>query len=250
MKRTETPDAIEELRKLLSDSPLPGAAAQDRLAPADRSGSRKSDSKSDSGARSSREQSRTPRTQSRAAVLILLYPMDPSATNPANGSHGAEEKPLHLPLILRPEDGTPHAGQISLPGGRHEGDEEFPLETALRETREELGIDPDSIEVLGVLSPLHVRVSEVTVTPVVAYTESVPAIEPDPREVADHFHAPLDAFLGGIRLGSFDARGVIIEAPYYPTSAGRVWGATAMILAEFIELYSAARREGKREKER
>ena len=244
MKRADTTDTIKKLRKFLAHHSLPGASAQGRLAPSDR----KTDRENDSGARSYREQPRTPRTQSRAAVLILLYPMSPPFSK--TGAPITRKNRLHLPLILRPNDGTPHAGQISLPGGRHEGDEEFPVETALRETQEELGIHPSSLDILGSLSPLHVRVSEVTVTPVVAYTGSLPEIIPDPKEVADYFHAPLDAFLSGVRLGSFDTRGTMIEAPYYPTAAGRVWGATAMILAEFIEIYSAARRESKEEKER
>jgi 8-oxo-dGTP pyrophosphatase MutT (NUDIX family) len=159
-----------------------------------------------------------------AAVLILLYP------------DGEEGEP-HIPLILRPEDETPHAGQIALPGGRREGDEAYPLATALRESREELGIPGELIRPIGTLSPLYVGVSHVTVTPVVGCAKERPPFEPDRREVDVCFSIPVSSFFQRPLWGEFDARGISIPAPYYPTEAGKVWGATAMMLSELISIW-------------
>jgi len=157
-------------------------------------------------------------------VLILLYP---------DGDVGEP----HIPLILRPEDETPHAGQISLPGGRREGEEEYPVSTALRECREELGILEDLIRPIGSLSPLYVGVSDVTVTPVIGCTVERPEFEPDEREVEACFSIPISRFLQPPLRGEFDARGIRLTAPYYPTEAGKVWGATAMMLSELVKIW-------------
>lgn len=208
----------DELNNLISRGELPGPAAHRELAPFGRSVETPPEP-ADSGAG----------TSYRAAVLILLYPA------------GAQSR-LHLPLILRTDDGGIHAGQIALPGGRHEGSEDFPTATALRETEEELGIAPQLVRTIGALSPLYVGVSATTVTPVVARTNAEPKINPDPREVADYFSVPLQQFFRRPESGIFTARGHHITAPYFATTAGRVWGATAMMLAELAELFRRRKR--------
>ena len=109
-----------------------------------------------------------------AAVLILLR----------STSEG-----VRLPLIVRRSvDGDAHAGQISLPGGRREHGEDI-LETALRETREELGIDTGGIEILGRLSPQRIPVSAFEVHPFVGWSQEEFDYDPEPTEVQRVFES-------------------------------------------------------------
>jgi len=164
----------------------------------------------------------------KAAVLILLYPF---------GSNSA----LHLPLIRRPDEDPLHPGQIALPGGRHKEGESFPVETALRESQEELSIEPESVRVIGELSPLYVGVSSAMVTPVIGRTDRRPSMRADPREVVAFFSISVSSLLSQVpRFGYFESQGGDIRAPYYLSEAGRIWGATAMILAELLELFHQA----------
>ena len=160
-------------------------------------------------------------------VLILLYP------------HDGE---LYFALMRRtdhPEDR--HKGQISLPGGRHEAADADYRATALREAREELGIALEAYELLGTLSTLYIPPSNFYVYPSVAYTPVRPAFVPDPGEVAELIEVPLRTLL--------DPRTRIVEEwtmpqlndtrvmmPHYHIDGHKVWGATAMVLAEFAAL--------------
>jgi 8-oxo-dGTP pyrophosphatase MutT (NUDIX family) len=206
-------EIIAPLSSFLEEGPLPGGRAHRRLAPRRRAGHED---------RSGRAMFGFP-THSWAAVLILLYPEAP-------------DDRLHLPLILRPDDDTPHAAQIGLPGGRHEDEERYPTQTALRECREELGVADETVRPLGFLTPLYIAVSDVTVTPVVGFVPGRPVLSPAPAEVERCFSVPVEQFLRGALVGEFDVRGTVIQAPFYDTDAGRVWGATAMIMAEFVEI--------------
>ncbi len=209
---------LRALADHISRYSLPGASAHRRLAPE----GRPLEPPSPVSTRKT--------AQRRAAVLILL--------------HYPEESPeadLHIPFILRPPDDLHHADQIALPGGMHEGDEPYPVATALRETNEEIGIDREQLQLLGPLSPLYVGVSNVSVTPVVGYSPKALVFRPDPKEVADYFILPLSVFRAELRWTEFEARGERVRAPYYPTEAGRIWGATAMMLAELIEIWERVR---------
>ncbi|MFP4618169.1 MAG: NUDIX hydrolase [Spirochaetaceae bacterium] len=203
---------------------LPGRSAHYRMAPPGRPldipGSLYSSSLESSSSESS---SSGQGAYKRAAVLLLLYPAGPRGD-------------IHLPLILRPEDDAVHGGQIAFPGGHHEKGEGFPVDTALREAQEELGIERESVHVIGELSPLFVGVSGVIVTPVLASAREKPEMTPDPVEVAAFFSIPLQQFREKPLCGEFASRRGSLKAPYFATEAGRVWGATAMILSELIEL--------------
>jgi 8-oxo-dGTP pyrophosphatase MutT (NUDIX family) len=162
-----------------------------------------------------------------AAVLILLY---------------EEEGTLRFPLQRRRAvDGDPHGGQISLPGGAREGREKVE-ETALREAREEMGIDPDQVRILGRLSRRWVPVSHYKVRPVVGWTERVPEYRLDPREVDELIVCSLDELEDPRRMVSFPRRweGVEYQVPGWRLESGILWGATAMILAELITLLRTA----------
>ncbi|MCG6876855.1 MAG: CoA pyrophosphatase [Betaproteobacteria bacterium] len=123
-----------------------------------------------------------------------------------------------------------HAGQISLPGGRAEEDES-PEDTALRETAEEIGLDPRHVEVLGSLTD-YVTVTGYRVTPVVGLVSPPFELQPDAFEVAEIFEVPLAVFLdpANHQRNRVVVQGV--ERQYYAMPYGPyyIWGATAGML--------------------
>jgi 8-oxo-dGTP pyrophosphatase MutT (NUDIX family) len=149
---------------------------------------------------------------------------------------------LSLLFIRRPDYDGVHAGQIAFPGGRRETGE--PLErTALRETEEELGIAPARIEMLGPLSPLFVWVSNHLVQPYVGIVRGDAPLRPCAREVADVLCVPLARVLDARHRG---AELVTLKrgrawAPYFALPGARLWGASAMMLAELVDLIEGVR---------
>lgn len=155
-------------------------------------------------------------------VLLLLYPLDGR---------------LHLVLTRRAEHLPNHKGQISLPGGARDAGESFE-ETALREAHEELDVEPASIQVLGRLTPLYISPSNFCIRPVVGYAPGRPAFRPDPCEVAEVLEVPLADLLdpSAVREEDWHLRGIQVRVPFFAVKEHKVWGATAMVLAEFVEL--------------
>jgi 8-oxo-dGTP pyrophosphatase MutT (NUDIX family) len=157
-----------------------------------------------------------------AAALCLLFPDE-------NGD-------AYIVLTERPSGDLRHAGQISLPGGRIDPGDDFPNGTALREAREEVGLDPEvaGVEVVGTLDVVDVRVSGFLLTPVVATARRLPALTPDPREVASIVLAPLSAFLPGapVDVVEADRDGFRLRYGAYPVLGHHVWGATARVLGQ------------------
>jgi len=193
--------------RLALRQPLPGAAAQKRMSPRPRPG----------------DEPLPPGYKPKeAAVLILVYPI---------------EGVPHLVLTKRTETVANHKGQISLPGGAREGDEDL-LTTALRETREELGIDTDALDILGSLTPLYVGTSDYLITPLVAVAPARPAFRPDPVEVDELIEAPLALLVDPGRCveEDWDIRGFRLRVPFFRIGPHKVWGATAMILSELATL--------------
>lgn len=157
-----------------------------------------------------------------AAVMALLYP--------------AEER-LHLVFIKRNAYDGPHSAQISFPGGaREEGDPTL-QDTAIRETREELGIN-HKMEVLGSLTPLYIPVSNFMVYPYVACLHEAPVFDPDPSEVQYVVEASLEALMDPMNRDSETLfhHETHIEAPFYRIGEEKIWGATAMILSELLQV--------------
>ena len=172
-----------------------------------------------------------------AAVLFLLYPDD--------HFESTDSDPLdllHLVFILRPDyDGT-HGGQISLPGGRQENDEPL-IQTATRETHEEVGVNPAQIEILGRLPAFHVYASNHNVFPYVGFTPRRPRFVPCEVEVAEIIEAPLKALMDPDNQRSEQrelTRWGKTRVPYFAIDHHKVWGATAIMLAEFLALIRAA----------
>jgi 8-oxo-dGTP pyrophosphatase MutT (NUDIX family) len=109
-------------------------------------------------------------------------------------------------------------------------------ERAVREAQEEIGIDPASVDVLGELTPVWVLVSGFTLHPVVAVTHERPTFVPAAGEVAEILEVSLEDLRDAsrIRRGTRVREGVAVEYPYFDLLGHQVWGATAMILGEFI----------------
>jgi len=153
------------------------------------------------------------------SVLILLYP--------DNGR-------IKFPLTKRPDYLGAHGGQVSLPGGKAEPDEDY-IQTALREGEEEIGVSRAEMKVLGRLSDFFVIPSNFMVAPVIAYTNEKPLFVPQASEVEKILEGDLYDLIAEDAIRTKE----IIAAKMYPMLAPHflidgevVWGATAMMLNE------------------
>ena len=153
------------------------------------------------------------------SVLILLYP--------DNGR-------IKFPLTKRPDYLGAHGGQVSLPGGKAEPDEDY-FQTALREGEEEIGVSRAEMKVLGRLSDFFVIPSNFMVAPVIAYTNEKPLFVPQASEVEKILEGDLYDLIAEDAIRTKE----IIAAKMYPMLAPHflidgevVWGATAMMLNE------------------
>ena len=165
---------------------------------------------------------RTPGKDAReAAVLILLFPFNNS---------------VHTVLMQRHDYKGVHGGQISLPGGKKEPFDENIIETAIREAKEETGVDPYKISVIGTLTPLFIPVSNMIVTPVVGWIEEKPVFNLQAEEVVFLFEADLRTLLDPsvVKTKPFEIRGEMINIKYFDYEGNIIWGATAMILQELL----------------
>ncbi len=152
---------------------------------------------------------------------------------------GLVERPggPHLLLTQRTTHLRDHAGQISFPGGRVEPDDASVVATALRETQEEIGLEPAQVEILGELASYDTATG-FRIHPVVGWLRPPFELRPDPHEVADVFEPPL-AFLvdpANHRRQSF-RRGALTRTYYVlPWQNRFIWGATAGILVNLSAL--------------
>lgn len=190
--------------------PLPGKTAQVKMAPEPVSGG-------------TARKMNAPDDAQPSSVLILLFP----------NNHQKWE----LALTLRSSN-IDHGGQISFPGGRAESEEEAP-QTALREAKEEIGINPDSVRIMGQLSDLYINNSDNIVSPVVGYTNTKPDFKINPLEVEEVFAIELDSLLQkrNLTVEEWKLKNYIYRVPYWDIHRVPLWGATAMILSEFLDLY-------------
>ena len=134
-------------------------------------------------------------------------------------------------LIRRPDHMPTHGGDLAFPGGKPEPDE-GPLDTALREAREEVGIDPADVEILGYLPPIHTVTYPRMVVPVVGRLPGIPELIPDPNEV-DRIHTPSIASLRNQarwRVEDWNGRSVY----FFDIDGDVLWGATARMVRSLL----------------
>lgn len=170
-----------------------------------------------------RQKFRTPDAK-KAAVLILFYPVI--------------EKP-HLIFIERSMYGGIHSGQISFPGGQFENQDNSLIQTALRETEEEIGIKASSITTIGNLSHIFIQPSNFYVLPVVAYLNDIPDFIIDKKEVSKVLNFSWDQLTdkNNIINSDIQVRGTILrDVPCFQINNFVIWGATAMMLRELIDV--------------
>ena len=162
-----------------------------------------------------------------AAVLQFIYPVATS---------------YHMVLIKRSSKNPAdkHKGQIAFPGGRLEKNDANLMETALREFEEEVGVQSNSVQVIGELTRLFIPVSGYVVQPYVAISESKPNFTAQVEEVDDIIEMPLDLLLAedtkkttALRIND---QITLKNVPYYDIFGHIVWGATAMMLSELEHL--------------
>lgn len=149
------------------------------------------------------------------------------------------QQEIELVLTLRSSDLKSHSGQLSFAGGRKEGSESI-IETALRETYEEIGVSPQMITTLGKLSPMYVPVSQSFIHVVVGYTPQKPQIITNTTEVDEVLFVPIDKFLEpAIRATERrELLGREVDVPMWRVHPRvPLWGATAMMVSELIALY-------------
>ncbi|MBN2486917.1 MAG: CoA pyrophosphatase [Bacteroidales bacterium] len=158
-----------------------------------------------------------------AAVLLLIFP--------------ESDRKLQLVLMKRQVYDGPHSGQICFPGGKAEPGDKSVEDTALRETAEELGICTQNIEVIGRLTEIFIPVSGYMVYPVVGLSHDKPIFKIDKGEVDYCLTISLDDLVRTpVKETTWRHKGLNVNIPYFDIDGEMVWGATAMILSEFIEV--------------
>lgn len=200
---------LDRIRQRLASGDLPGYPAQEIMGHALR-----------------KAHGEAPETARAASVLALIYPI-------------ADE--LNLLFIQRtspPADR--HAGQISFPGGSADPGDASAAATALREAHEEVGVAYRSVELIGELTPLYIPVSDFLVKPFVGFLSARPDFILQESEVARILELPLAAFFADDVIAHRDKQlynGFVLKnVPHWMVGGEEIWGATAMIVGELVEL--------------
>jgi len=161
----------------------------------------------------------------KAGVLSLFYPNQDFETCMA--------------LILRKSYSGVHSAQVAFPGGRYELQDEDLMQTALRETKEEIGVSPRLLSVLKPMSPLYIPPSNYLVHPFVGLAYSTPQFTKQESEVDDIIQVKLLDLLdeaNAITTKVSTSYNVDVTVPAYQLNGHIVWGATAMIMSELKDL--------------
>jgi 8-oxo-dGTP pyrophosphatase MutT (NUDIX family) len=168
-----------------------------------------------------------PASAVKSSVLLLFY---------------MKKKEPYIVFIKRAMYKGVHSGQIALPGGRWETTDKSLYYTALRESREEIGIFAENVEFGGKLTDLYIPPSNYIVSPFAGFYPELPVFKPDAIEVQEILEFPFEKFLNenSRKLVSIDiGNNVLIEAPCFDIYGHIIWGATAMMLNEMIILWKS-----------
>lgn len=224
-------DVVAQLERGFTGE-LPGEAAQAHLAPVPRR-------KWPPGF--------SPTNVRHAAGLLLVFPKTINAEPAESAEQGNSlrvprvlrltSEQAHVLLTVRADTLGRHGGQVSLPGGVIDPGETFE-QAALREAHEEVGLPQDHVRVLGALTPLDIPVSGFRLHPIVGAIETRPHLTPSYGEVARILEIPLDALFapGCVVHTPRERDGVRLTVPGFHVADVEIWGATAMVLAEFLSL--------------
>lgn len=198
---------IEALQKQL-ERPLPGKDVQAEMAPQGRS-------------------LKPPATRVSPRTSAVLLPLTRT-----------EQRDLALVFTVRREDLSHHGGEISFPGGAAEFGDENCVDTALREAYEEIRLLPDTVEILGELTTLYIPPSHYLVHPIIGWIPNYPSLRPNCSEVDQILTIPFERLLApeSIREEQWTLSGRTMTVPFYEVEGHVIWGATAMILREFLVL--------------
>lgn len=144
-------------------------------------------------------------------------------------------------LTVRRTDLPDHGGQISFPGGQREPAEPLSV-TALRETEEEIGLPRTKVTMIGKLTPLYIPPSKFCVHPFLGATSNPPPLSPTDKEVDQILSISLEVLLDPTTrvVEPWDLHGKQVDVPYYEAYEHKIWGATAMMLAEVLTLVRQA----------
>ena len=158
----------------------------------------------------------------KAAVLVPLY---------EDGGR------LRVVLTRRPDHMPTHPGDVVFPGGRVEKGDDGPVDTAMREACEEIGLPRDNVvEILGGLQPTHVRSAEMLVVPVVARIERPPVFTPQPSEVESIIEPAIDDLLPDANWRTSEwTEGRTMW--FYEFPEGTLWGGTASMVRELLSYF-------------
>ncbi|MBC8321355.1 MAG: CoA pyrophosphatase [Bacteroidetes bacterium] len=200
---------ISEIEACLLGNKLPGLTSQLKMAPVSRL----------------TFQTENPpyRIPQKSAVLILFYPKN-NRTN--------------LAMIKRATDNTIHSDQISFPGGKVEASDSSLIHTALREANEEVGLDPDSVMIIGQLSKLYIPPSNFDVYPIIGVTYVTPIFSIN-HEVDKLLEVDLETLINPKTRKHKTIKhrsGNEFNVPCYYIQEEIIWGATAMIVAELVDI--------------
>jgi 8-oxo-dGTP pyrophosphatase MutT (NUDIX family) len=186
-----------------------------------------------------------------AAGLLLVFPKTTINAEHAESADSESNRSLpvpralrsslsgdaHVVLTVRADSLGRHSGQVSLPGGAVEPGESFE-QAALREAHEEIGLALVGVRVLGALTSLDIPVSGFSLHPIVAVTETRPALTPSDGEVAHILEVGVEELLNPAHFVSTERErdGFALTIPAFHVGGHEIWGATAMVLAEFLAL--------------
>ena len=151
----------------------------------------------------------------------------------------------HLILTKRTEDVPTHKGQIAFPGGGFEAGDGDLISTALRETQEEIGLEPGDVEIIGTLDDTVAVTSRHVVRPFVGFVPHPYPYRLDPFEIDRLIHLPILPLLSGapFREEIWERDGQPVIVYFYEYDGDVIWGLTARILKQFVEMVGSPLRE-------